>query len=111
MIIYKLIFLFLVIEGIVRTFFPPQYTKLGNHWGYRTPTSKKNKENWYLGQKFSAIYSIITGLICFLILLRYNTSTVANILVVFEVISIIVFTELVLFIYEHFYKQNQHTIK
>jgi uncharacterized membrane protein len=65
--------LIFIIVGLVMLIFPPK--KINSLYGYRTPSSMKNIENWNFAQKFSGKLLLIAG---FLLLLIGIGGTVFN---------------------------------
>lgn len=51
--------------GVIFKLWPPEH--INNVMGYRTPFSKKNKETWKEGNRFSAIMMIAGGILSILV--------------------------------------------
>ncbi|RSD29009.1 SdpI family protein [Mesobacillus subterraneus] len=65
------------IPGIILFLFPPK--EINYIYGYRTPRSMRNKENWEKANKYSSRLMIIFGLIIVVISLVFK-STILNLI-------------------------------
>lgn len=61
MLIPNLIGAIFIIAGLIMLIFPPK--KINSLYGYRTPRSMKNIDNWNFAQKFSAKLMMIGGFV------------------------------------------------
>ena len=64
MLIPNLTGLIFIMAGLVTLIFPPK--KINSLYGYRTPLSMKNIDNWHFAQRLSAQLLIIGGLVLLL---------------------------------------------
>jgi uncharacterized membrane protein len=58
-------YLLILLLGLFFYFYPPK--KINGIYGYRTPRSMKNLENWHFANKLSAKYMLLNSFLAFLI--------------------------------------------
>ncbi|MPS71691.1 MAG: SdpI family protein [Chryseobacterium sp.] len=98
-----------IIAGLVMLIFPPK--KINTLYGYRTPRSMKNIDNWNFAQQFSAKLMLIGG---FVILFIGIVETIINLDEIFINISgfitLILFTIVLIIITENKIKKFEKSL-
>lgn len=85
---------FFFIAGLILRLFPPK--RINNIYGYRTPKSKKNMENWKLANKYSSILLMIFGLLLLLIGIIFDNTILTLIFAIIFIIILFIFIEKIL---------------
>lgn len=91
-----ILFLFLVVVSMLFKLFPPK--KINYFYGYRTPRSMKNIENWNLANRYSATLMLIVTAILLMISLildfiKFEAHTLLIGLLVFSFAMLLYSTE------------------
>jgi uncharacterized membrane protein len=107
----SLILIIFSIAGIISYLFPPK--KINGIYGYRTPRSMKNQENWDYAQKLGAKYMMLFGGIIFIAqtLLGYLVTSLKyelNYIIPFQLIAMIILLIVMLILCERKLKEFEN---
>lgn len=88
-----------ILAGLVMLIFPPK--KINSLYGYRTPSSMKNIENWNFAQKLSGKLLLIAGFLLLSIgvggiVFNFNEKAIDS----FGLVSMVIFAVIVIIITE-----------